>query len=53
MKLTIPFTALRNGTTDMQRMNYFNYQLPKDKRQDYWEKECMDHPTISHGNFTN
>ena len=48
MKLTTPFTALKNATSDLWRMHDFNYQLPKDLRQDYWEKECIDHPTSSH-----
>ena len=29
MKLTTPFVALRNATSDMWRMHDFNYQLPK------------------------
>ena len=29
MKLTTPFTALRNVTSDIWRMHDFNYQLPK------------------------
>ena len=29
MRLTTPFTALRNATSDMWRMHDFNYQLPK------------------------
>ena len=32
---TTPFTALRNATSDIWRMNDFNYQLPKDEGQDY------------------
>ena len=48
MRLTTPFTALRNATSDIWRMHDFNYQLPKDNRQDYWEKECIEHPTSSH-----
>ena len=48
MRFTTPFTALRNATSDIWRMHDFNYQLPKDQRQDYWEKECIDHPTSSH-----
>ena len=48
MRLTTPFTAFRNATSDVWRMHDFNYQLPKDQRQDYWEKECIDHPTSSH-----
>ena len=48
MRLTNPFTALRNATSDILRMHDFNYQLPMDLRQDYWEKECKDNPTSSH-----
>ena len=48
MKLNTPLTSLRNATSDLWRMHDFNYQLPKDLRQDYWEKECIDHPTSSH-----
>jgi hypothetical protein len=48
MRLTTPFTALINATSDIWRMQDFNYQLPKDSRQDYWVKECRDHPTSSH-----
>ena len=46
MKLTTPFTALRNVTSDMWRMHDFNYQLPKEK--EYWNQECMMHPNKSH-----
>ena len=48
MRLKTPFTALRNATSDIWKMHDFNYQLPKDQRQDYWDKECIDHPTSSH-----
>ena len=48
MKLTTPFNALRNATSDIWRMHDFNYQLPKEAKQDYWNKECIDHPTSSH-----
>ena len=48
MRLTTPFTALRNATSDIWEMHDFNYQLPKGERQDYWLKECIDHPTSSH-----
>ena len=48
MKLTTPFTALNDATSDLWRMHDFNYQLPEDIRQDYWEKECTNHPTSSH-----
>ena len=45
MRITTPLIALRNATSDVWRMHDFNYQLPK---EDYWEKECIDHPTSSH-----
>ena len=48
MKLTTPFTALRNATLDMWRMHDFNYQLPKKKEKKYWNGECIAHPTNSH-----
>ena len=51
MKLTTPFTALRNATSDMWRMHDFNYKLPKEAKQDYWDKECINHPTSSHCKF--
>ena len=48
MRFTTPLTALRNATSDIWRMHDFNYHLPKHSRQDYWEKECIDHPNSSH-----
>ena len=45
MKLTTPFIALKNATSDIVRMHNFNYELPKDIRQNYWGKECIDNPT--------
>ena len=48
MQLTTPFIALRNATSYILRMHDFNYELPRHIRQDYWEKECIDHPTNAH-----
>ena len=48
MKLTTPFTALRNATSDMWRMHDFNYQLPKKELKNYWSQECTAHPANSH-----
>ena len=48
MKLTTPFIALKNATSDIVRMHYFNDELPKDIRQNYLGKECLDHSTIAH-----
>ena len=48
MKLTPLFNALINATSDIWRMHDFNYKLPKEAKQDYWDKECIDHPASSH-----
>ena len=48
MKFTTPFTALRNVTSDMWRMHYFNYKLPKEAKLNFLEKEYIDHPTSAH-----
>ena len=48
MKLTTPFTALKNATSDMWRMHDFNYKLPKEAKQDYLDKESSNHPTSDH-----
>ncbi len=45
MKLTTLFTALRNATSDIWRMQDFNYKLLKDANQDKWDEECIEHPT--------
>ena len=47
MKLTTPFTALRNATSDIWRMHDFNYQLPKKEEKNYWNDECRAHPSNS------
>ncbi len=48
MKLTAPFIALRNATSDIWKMHDFNYELPKDLRKDYWENECIKKPSSPH-----
>ena len=48
MKLTTPFTALKNATSDIGKMHDFNYELPKKDEKEYWNQECMEHPTNSH-----
>ena len=57
MKLTTPFTALRNATSDMWRMHDFNYQIPKKdvRNLDYLKKlqtiektlkqSCINYPS--------
>jgi len=48
MKLTTPFNALRNATSDIWKINDFNYKLPQEAKQDFWGKECIDHPSSTH-----
>ena len=48
MKITAPFTALRNATSDIWRMHDFNYKFPKEPKQDYWDKECIKKTTSAH-----
>ena len=36
MKLTTPFNALRDTTSDIWRIHCFNYNLPKEEKQEYW-----------------
>ena len=48
MKLTTPFIALRNATSDLWRMHDFNYQLPKKEFKKYWYQECKAHPANNH-----
>ena len=48
MKLSTNLIFFRNAISDIWRMHDFNYQFHKDKGQDYWEKECIKHPTSSH-----
>ena len=52
MRFTTPFTALRNATSDIWRMHDFNYQLPKDHIQDYWEKNAKTTQQVLIAKFT-
>ena len=44
MKLAYSFNALRNTTSYIWCIHDFNYMLPKEAKQDYWERECIDNP---------
>ena len=48
MKLSSPFKILNPIFNDVWKMHDFNYQLPKDNFVEYWDEECMLHPTNSH-----
>ena len=47
MKLSSPFTVLKNVISDIRRMHDFSYKLPPETHDEFWEKECTDHPTAS------
>ncbi len=38
MKLTTPFNALKNATSDIWRVHDFNYKLHKEATQSYLDK---------------
>ena len=48
MRLTTPFTALRNATSDIWRMHDFNNKLPEEAKKDYWTNERIEYLTSSH-----
>ena len=48
MILNTLYAALKNATSDIWRMHDFNYELPKDLRKGYWEKEYLDRPSSAH-----
>ena len=48
MKLTTPFNALKHATSDIWRIHDFNYKLSKEAKQDFSDKECIDHPISTH-----
>ena len=48
MRVTSPFNTLRKATSYMSRIHKFKYKLPKEAKQDFWENECIDHPTNAH-----
>ena len=48
MKLSTPFTILNNSLNDAWTMHAFNYLLPKDTFNEYWDQECILHPINSY-----
>ena len=47
MKLKTPFTLIKNAFSDIRRMHDFSYSIPKETRDEFWDKECLNHPTAS------
>ena len=47
MKLKTPFSVIKDALSDIQVMHDFNYIIPPETREDFWENECDLHPTNS------
>ncbi len=47
MKLKTPFKIIKNVLSDMRSMHDFTYKLPLETRDEFWNKECISHPTAS------
>ena len=47
MKLTTPFTAMKNALSDIRKMHDFSYKIPPKSREEFWANECNLHPTAS------
>ena len=47
MKLRTPFKFLKDALSDIRTMHDFSYMLPNETRDDFWHKECSNHPTSS------
>ena len=48
MILTSHFAILNNSLIDLWKMHDFNHQLTNDNFSEYWDEECILHPTNSH-----
>ncbi len=47
MKLRTPFSMIKNALSDIRVMHDFNYEIPTETREEFWEEECEIHPTSS------
>ncbi len=48
MKLYSSCKIIKASINEIWRMHDFNYQLPKENFNEYWDEECILHPTNSH-----
>ena len=37
----------QNALSDIRTMHDFSYTVPKETRDEFWDKECVNHPTAS------
>jgi len=47
MKLKTPLNIIKNALCDIRTMHDFSYTVPNKTRDEFWEKECINHPTAS------
>jgi len=47
MKLRAPFSVIKNALSDIRVMHDFNYKIPAETREEFWNEECEIHPTSS------
>ena len=47
MKLRTPFNMIKNALSDIRTMHDFSYTVPNETREEFWDKECISHPTAS------
>tara|TARA_B100000579_G_C22211358_1_gene567501 strand:- start:86 stop:250 length:165 start_codon:yes stop_codon:yes gene_type:complete len=47
MKLKTPFSVINDALSKFQAINNFNYSIPPETREAFWENECDHHPTNS------
>ena len=45
MKLRTPFSIIKNAFSDIRVMHDFNYEIPAETREEFWNNECDIHPT--------
>ena len=47
MRLRNPFNVIKHALSDIRTMHDFTYTVPKETRDEFWDKECVSHPTAS------
>ena len=47
MKLKNSLRIIKNALSDIRTMHDFSYKIPNETRDEFWDKECRNHPTAS------
>ena len=43
----IKFNIIKKALSDIRKMHDFSYKVPNETRDEFWDKECINHPTSS------